>query len=132
MILYFLFFIYNFFFSCLIIIGKITSTMNTSINIITEIILNTIMKIQFMMIKEIIFIMITLHNQIPILMIMIVDPHSTTLNFVECLMRIMRHFIPLIPFIHLLYLKLHPLTLNHFIFILLPVMTKLIILFPSL
>ena len=55
------------------------------------------------------------------------QPTFKNSNFLKILMRINP-----IPLIHLLFLKIHLLTLDHLIFIILPIVTKLIILFWSL
>ena len=78
------------------------------------------------MIGKIILVKIILHIQMLILIIMVFNPHSTILNVLKILMRI--NPIPLIR----LFLKIHLLALDHLIFILLPIVIKLTILFWSL
>ena len=94
-----------------------------------EIILITLMNMQFMIIKEIHIqiSMIILNINMPILMIMIVDLHSTTLIFLKILLMINP-----ISLNHVFFLKIHLFTIDHLRFILHHVLIKLIILCSSL
>ena len=93
------------------------------------IILITLMNMQFMIIKEIHIqiSMIILYIKIPILMIIIVDLHSTTLIFLKILLMINP-----ISLNHPLFLKIYLFTIDHLSFILHHVLIKLIILCSSL